>query len=306
MSAYVGIFEVPDFGKVIPKITSAAAIAMAVSEVCESQGIAVVANAVIAITNVDVEAGGEISHVIIEYKRNAESTWLAVPSFATRWYGNDQSGTFIVPNIPFKAAGIAMDFRAHFLNTDGQKAIDVVSGKEIGVAAATGYGWIVPADTPVTFNGKTDVSEFPAVTNLVVDNGSAQSGTFGSPAKIPLNAIARLSWDDMMQKGTLAAHPMCDGTTATITDVQWSKVSGYKVWMYIADGSTPAAPTNQFPVDAGDAAVTGHWYLVGEPSGNGIEIDCPRNKKISFFVGAKLPLSEATGTRTTKVDYAQY
>lgn len=308
MSSYVGIFEVPDFGKAIAKITDASAIEMTVEEVCEAQGTTVVSNAVIAITDVDVESGGEISSVIIEYKRNSDSTWLCVPSFSVRWIGNNQTGTFIIPNIPFKASGINMDFRAYFLNSDGQKAIDVVTGHEVGVVTPNGYGYIEPFAT-TEFNGKTDVSEYPSVTNLAIDNGSASSGTFGSPAKIPLNAIARLSWDDMVQKTTtpaLSPHLMCDGSTGIITDVQWSQVTGYKVWMYIADGSTPAGPTNHYPVNASDAAVTGHWYLVSEPSGCSVEIDCPRNKKIAFFVGAKLPLSSATGTINTKVDYSQY
>jgi len=299
--AFVGMFQIPEPGVAIAKINSFADCTMEVSEEIDYSGKRIISIAQIDITNVDITEG-TISSVIIETKKNSESTWRILPAFSVSWTGSDNSGQFFVKDMQFDDNGITHDFRAYFLNIDGEKAYDLVTGKTIGVATPSGAGYL---EDSCIFNGRDDLVQHPAVLNLKATNANiTEGGNYNAPAHIPNNGIIRLEWDNMKVKGTITNHPFADGIQRFISGKQWRTIEGYVVYIYIA---VLAGPTNEYPVQPEVDAANGTWYVVGETQNTFIEIDCPKNKKVAFYVACKAPFPSApTVITSTRIPFLQY
>ena len=108
------------------------------------------------------------------------------------------------------------------------------------------------------------------------------------------------------QEVALSNHPLADGTTSTVTVTQWKNTVGYKVFMYIANQTTGSAPADEWP-NPSEPSANGTWYLVAETQDNYAEIDCPKVRKIAFWVGAVIRLSDTSNTAgIEKVPFTSY
>jgi len=297
---FIGMFRVPEPGVTVPKITDISAATIVVTEIVELIGSRAFPRAKIDIGNVDIVEGA-ITGVCIEYQLST-GTWqpdevTIVSTFPVSWSGADQGGTFKIGGIQYVEEGLNSDFRVYFINTDGEKAVDLATGKVIGVAPTAGAGWLEIDD--VTFDGHPDLAEFPMVLDLRAVNASNTEGilSFTTPANIPNSGIMKLAWKDMKREIAKTAHPMANGTTANVPIEAWRKFDKYIVFMFIA---ATGIPSTTYPWSS---ETTGTWYAVAETANNFIDIDCPKNKKICFCVACKLWLSGDTtvigGTSTT-------
>jgi hypothetical protein len=213
--------------------------------------------------------------------------------------GNDQTATIKVPNIPSISKGMYYDFELKYYNPDGQRAVD------------SGASVITSTVTANEFDGISDLAEFVEVTGLVCANAANQEGDAGTPSALPAGGLARLQWDDMKRFTRLTSHPIAapsasgaqTQSTGDVSEAQIAGITEYVVFMFIStSGSAPQCDWVR-PVDA-----NGTWYLIGRTSNNYMEIQCPKNKKIGFWVGfgtqgtigsTVLPFSQ-------KLDYAHY
>lgn len=165
-TGYLGLFKVPEAGAVIPLITSVGNITFQVSERVDSQGFAPISKAVLAISNVDIGAGA-VKSIIVESQRSVGGSWEEVASFDVNWTGDDNSGSFIIPGIAARPAGINHDFRVSFANGDGELGIGSDSGTPTsagnGSLADTGASW--PVDGFIGGEVITDVGTFSITDN---------------------------------------------------------------------------------------------------------------------------------------------
>lgn len=300
---FVGMFKSQDFGAKQPRTNDvgggAGEITFQVTEIAALQGKrGTTSQAEIDITNVDV-VFGQIKKIAVQHKKSADSDWRDVGTYAVNFVGNDNSAKIVIQNMEFELEGLDHDFRAWFLNSDDKFAVQDSDGKEIGVAATTGAGFMQALS--VTFNGVTDFAEYPAVTNLICINAAPSEGNdIATPATLPRN-IAQLAWNDMRESGALTNHPnAAGGTIASITKAQLRNISGYIVFMYISSGNEPAT---EYPVETD--ANGGKWVRVkSDLKDNNIDIDCPEGKLVAFWVGFKI--AEIVGSGTAAIDDIQY
>jgi hypothetical protein len=303
---YIGMFRVPDAGAIVPLTNDVSGMTILVTEYAVESGTGPTASkAVIDISDVDIVASGAvISEVIIQHKLSSEGTYANVGTHGVEWSGLDNVGKFTWGPVDWSLSGIEHDFRAYFQNSDGQLAIENVGGGTIGLD-------VYLSVSGVEFNGFDDLAEYPEVLDLVGDNASdIEGGTFADPSIIPSNGIIRLAWKDMKTHNIDEPnHPFADGSTDPVSVVQWKNIVGYKVFMYIAVPVTGDAPLNPYP-NYNESASRGTWYLVGDTQDNFLEVDCPKDDKISFWVGAVLgrtidDIPSAT-TPIPKIKYLQY
>jgi hypothetical protein len=296
------MFRVPDSGAIIPLTNDVSGMTIAVTEDAIDAGTSTTSSAVVDISNVDIVASGAvISEVVIQHKLSSAGTYENVGTYGVEWEGSDNTGKFIYGPVAWSLSGIEHDFRAYFQNSDGQLAVQDSDSQVIGLD-------VYLEDTNVTFNGFDDLSEYPEVLDLVGDNASdIEGGTFADPSIIPSNGIIRLAWKDMTtHAGATPNHPFADGTTGPVSQWQWKNLTGYKVFMYIAVPVTGSAPASVYP-DPSEPAANGTWYLVGDTQDNFLEVDCPKNDKIAFWVGAVIRLDTPSATvPIPKIKFKEY
>lgn len=280
---FIGMFRVPDAGSIVPYTNDVLDMTLAVTEDAIESGTSTTSSAIIDISDVDiVTSGAVISEVVIQHKLSSAGTYENVGTYNVEWSGADNIGKFTYGPVAWSLSGIEHDFRAYFQNADGQLAVQDSDSLVIGLDV-----FLSGVNQP--FNGFDDLAEYPEVLYLVGDNASdIEGGTFADPSVIPNNGIIRLAWMDMKTQAIdIPNHPFADGSSGPVTVVQWKNVVGYKVFMYIAVPVTGALPASVFP-DPYEPAANGTWYLVGDTQDNFLEVDCPKNEKICFWVGAVL------------------
>jgi hypothetical protein len=209
----------------------------------------------------------------------ADATWMNGGSFPvansstglSNWTGaTNNDGNFIVEGLPVSAAGIPYIFRVRMYNADTQQA---VNNAYPGIPQET-------VTSPVFFNGVNDIAEYTEVYDLACANASSTEGSPTTPSTLPPGGLARLTWSDMTKYSRLIAQTKADGTTADVDASQLAQLNEYVVFMYIATASVAPAVSYPSPTEA-----NGTWYLIARTKNCYAEIQCPKNKKIAFWVG---------------------
>ena len=304
IDGYIGLFRVPDAGAIVPLTNDVSGMTIAITEDVIESATSTSSSAIIDITDVDIVASGAaISEVVIQHRLSDPpgGTYANIGTYNVEWSGENNLGKFVHGPVSWSLSGIEHDFRAYFQNADGQLAVQSSDSQVIGLDV-----FLEATNQP--FNGFDDLSEYPEVLDLVGDNASdIEGGTFADPSILPSNGIIRLAWKDMKTQAVdIANHPFADGSQDPVTVAQWKNTVGYKVFMYIAVPVTGSIPTDLWP-NPDEPAANGTWYLVGDTQDNFLEVDCPKDEKISFWVGAIIRLDTPSATiPIPKIKYPQY
>lgn len=305
-NGFVGVFRTPDEGgsirvrlkgalesKTLPTMTCT-------EEVIEG-GTAPVAIAALAISAISIQEGTVVGVMIHRSLNNSD--WIPVPTFVieTPLTGNDATVTVRVANIPWSKRGVTNYFKAFLLNADGEVAW-AHSGAGAGAAPS------ITADA--SFNGTTDVAEYPEVTGLLVANvGTTDGNAYETPTPLPTNGVARLQWDDMRlghSSGTqnlyVPNYTTGARTSTAISNAKIQQLEGYVIFMFIC---LTAAPTLFCPNNSATDTTKGTWYKLAECTTNYYDVSVPRNKTVAFWVGCKMKTTTnklGDGTVTTVQD----
>lgn len=293
-TGYIGVFLTPDTGvpEVKINITNLTPVMTSQEEVSiidERKQSSVV----LTMNNV-VVSEGEISTVVYEMSADNTTFYEIGRKRVSLTTGENDNIIFRYSPVPWKVTGLTLYFRAYFLNADNQLAQVGASGtpgdvgKYYGIPTPTGMGWIA---TSGGFNGKNDLTEFPAVTNLrALNSNDIDGGTWGTPATLPTSGIVRLSWDDMTRASTTSGnHPFADGITSqVVTETQWRQTVGYVVFLHLPADNATAGPHYAYPKNDVTSSAKGTWYKVIDTTDNVVEITVPRNKKVAFYVACKI------------------
>ena len=297
MGAFRGVFYTRESGAVIPVTNDHELITFNVEEIPVMRGDGTVSTARLTIGNLNVVNEGIINNVIVLHKKSSETDYKQVAVFATEWKGTGNGGVFDVPGIDWIEDGITHDFRVFFTNADSEPAIEDGSGDVWGDD-------IFLQALNVVFDGYPDLSEYPAATGLLVVNAQDPDGGVSGdqPSPIPPSGIAKLQWDDMRLKPT-GTYEMADGSQKIIYDYQWRNLRGYRVYMIILN-SRESWPSKEVPTDN---EPNGTWYKVAETKDNYVEIDCPRDKYVGFYVVCLMKLAAPSPIDSIpQLSYGQY
>ena len=237
------------------------------------------------------------------YGGSAAGTYLHYATFqcvnddgSNFWYDTTgNKGIFRIPDIAFDTIGIPYKIQVKFFNGDGQ------------IAKNSGGSDIILTSAIVIFNGRpAELDNYAEVQNLEVANASNPEGG-DTPVQLPPGGIARLTWDDIrtmaLDNVSLFNHPLDDGTTGTISPEQMAQLNEYVIFMYMA--TTSGLPTNEYPtIDDSN----GEWKMVGRTQSTFMEVQCPKNKNIGFWVGWGTKDTEITTDVPIgqKVKYSDY
>ena len=114
-----------------------------------------------------------------------------------------------------------------------------------------------------------------------------------------------------------ASTQLADGSTATVTNAQWTNVVAYGVFLFISN--TGDGPVNSYPVGSVSSTSTadgrddnGQWFFVDEfeavrsdtPSTIEVSIDVPAGKDVAAWVGAKTAQTTAKASKEAAKDAA--
>ena len=207
------------------------------------------------------------------------------------WSGStNNSGLLLVPDLACSLSGIPYKFRVRMYNSDGQQAVSTSSV-------------VLETITSVIYlNGINDLAESVEVYDLCADNASNKEGDPATPATLPPGGIIRLTWSEMRKYTRLKGQKNAAGALVDITESQLAQISGYVVYMYIATAAL--APANPYP---STTEVNGTWFLVMKTANCYAEIQCPKNKKIAFWVGFETAnTQQTTAAPKGKLPLSQY
>ena len=243
--------------------------------------------AVLSISSIDI-VQGEIKAIHVEHKRHDESVWKSAPKFPVSLSGYVSSQEVYIPDIEYEFySGIFHDFRVQLL--DGlERPVSFTDGTVMGDVPQFGKisaGWLEYGN--VKFDGVEDLVTYAAATNVrMIGVGPVHDPNItqiGDSVTTIDKRIARLHWDEMVDKSTTADHPHFDGNDYTVITNQWRNIQAYPSYIFVSHSGV--SPQYSYP---NPTEPYGTWYKLGEPIDNYINVTLPQDKIFGFWIGARI------------------
>lgn len=221
---------------------------------------------------------GTVASVRLEFKIATDASYKLLQEFKI---GGVSTFSLYIPLV-LKYKPVDIDFRASFLNANGEAAVSV--------------GTIYAYDTGVTFGGVEAFDPDPLIvkydSQFVVNApapDAAPPGDDSNPPNLPTTQ-AKLTWIDprKIKPGDWAASAYGGGdiknantgATGSLTWEKAQKVTGFVVYLYISGDSQP--PTEWWP--GGSTGGHGTWYIVGVTTGSSFVVDLRAGDLVQFCV----------------------